>query len=167
MQADKYEQAAQEQEGPQQEQQASRPASVHTTPPGHWPSSGPQPSKFAVLLFYISIIATTIGALISIRTAFYVKVSLFKHDQKHTHKPLIKTLQHGGDQIQLFFTGCGLVGTGLMMLTIANFIYNRERRNILAYLDAKIEELQMDENSRAKRNLRHSAHLKDEQQNLA
>jgi|ERR1712216_665325 len=48
--------------------------SVHSTPPGEWPSVGPQPSKLAVVLFYISVAATILGSIISIRTLFYKDV---------------------------------------------------------------------------------------------
>ena len=47
-------------------------SSVHNTPAGQWPSEGPQPSKTAVVLFYISIVATVIGTIFTIRTLFYV-----------------------------------------------------------------------------------------------
>merc|ERR1711935_580439 len=44
--------------------------SVHSTPP----SVGPQPSKLAVILLYISVAATILGSIISIRTLFYKDV---------------------------------------------------------------------------------------------
>ena len=49
--------------------------SVHNTPPGVWPSEGPRPSKLPVVLFYISVIATILGSIISIRSLFITNVS--------------------------------------------------------------------------------------------
>ena len=50
--------------------------SVHNTPPGVWPSEGPQPSKIPVVLFYISVIATILGSIISIRSLFIINVRI-------------------------------------------------------------------------------------------
>jgi hypothetical protein len=44
--------------------------------PGQWPKEGPQPSKIAVLLFYLSVVFTIIGILIVLRSAFYVEVRI-------------------------------------------------------------------------------------------
>ena len=51
--------------------------STHSVPPGQWPSEGPQPSKIAVLLFYLSVIFTIIGTLISIKMFFFGGVSVY------------------------------------------------------------------------------------------
>jgi len=117
--------------------------SVHSKPPGEWPSVGPQPSKLAVVLFYISVAATILGSIISIRTLFYKDPDF--------HQPL--------------GIGCGLIGIGIILIAITNCIHNREQRNIMNYLNGKIEEMGLDENSRGKRNLRLAAHLKNQEEN--
>ena len=47
----------------------------HSVPPGQWPSEGPKPSKVAVVLFYLSVIFTMIGTLITIKLFFTKGVS--------------------------------------------------------------------------------------------
>jgi len=121
-------------------------SSVHSTPPGEWPAECRQPSKLAVLLFYISVVATFIGSIMTIRTLFYTDIDL-----------------------QQILIGCGLVSIGIILLCITNCIHNHEQKSIMAYLQGQIEKMGLDENSRAKRNLRYSAHLHnhDENQMLA
>lgn len=149
---------------PTTEQDAAK--SVHNTPPGQWPSEGPQPSKAAVVLFYISIIFTVIGTIFTIRTLFFVDFEV--HCTMLMPNIIMNICFQDADQARLFFIGCGMVGTGLLLIVITNCINNREHNKIMAYLNGKVEELQMDENSRARRNLRYSAHLNQQQQeNLA
>ena len=47
---------------------------VHDTPPGEWPQECRRPSKVAVVLFYLSVVSTMLGTIISVRTLFYVHV---------------------------------------------------------------------------------------------
>ena len=64
--------------------------------------------------------------------------------------------------------GCGMVGVGIILIGITNFLNNREQRNIMNYLHGKVEEMGLDENSRARRNLKYAAHLQNhENENLA
>ena len=43
-------------------------------PPGEWPTEGPRPSKVAVILFYLSVVFTTLGILITIKMSFFEEV---------------------------------------------------------------------------------------------
>ena len=69
--------------------------------------------------------------------------------------------------MEYFWIACGMVAIGILLIIITNCINNREHRKIMEYLNLKVEELHMDENSRALRNLRYSAHLKTQEENLA
>ena len=51
-------------------------STVHNTPPGEWPAECPKPSKLAILLYYISFIATFIGSILTIRSFFYTEVRI-------------------------------------------------------------------------------------------
>ena len=50
-----------------------------TVPPGQWPTEGPKPSKVAVILFYLSVVFTTLGILITIKMSFFEEVRNFIH----------------------------------------------------------------------------------------
>ena len=63
------------QRGPQQGPY-STPSAV---PPGQWPTEGPKPSKVAVILFYLSVVFTTLGILITIKMSFFEEVRNFIH----------------------------------------------------------------------------------------
>ena len=41
---------------------------------GQWPTEGPRPSKVAVILFYLSVVFTTLGVLITIKMSFFEEV---------------------------------------------------------------------------------------------
>ena len=60
------------QRGPPQQGPYSTPTSV--IPPGEWPTEGPRPSKVAVILFYLSVVFTTLGILITIKMSFFEEV---------------------------------------------------------------------------------------------
>ena len=61
-----------------------------------------------------------------------------------------------------------MVGIGIILIGITNCLYNREKRNIMNYLHDKAEEMGLDENSRARKNLRYASHLRNqEDENLA
>ena len=53
----------------------------------------------------------------------------------------------------------------MVLLCITNCINNREQKGITAYLQVQVEKMGLDENSRGKRNLRHAAHLKNQEEN--
>ena len=57
----------------------------------------------------------------------------------------------------------GMIALGLVLIITTNFLMNREKNRILNYLEGKVEELNQDENSRYKRNLRNAHFLKESQ----
>merc|ERR1712083_119772 len=116
-------------------------STVHNTPPGEWPAECPKPSKLAVLLYYISFIATFIGSILMIRSFFYTEIDWQKTS-----------------------IGCGLISIGMILLCITNCIQNREQKGINDYLQGQIEKMGLDENSRARRNLRHSVHFRNHEE---
>jgi len=117
-------------------------STVHNTPPGEWPAECPKPSKLAILLYYMSFIATFIGSILTIRSFFYTEIDW--------PKTLI---------------GIGLVSIGMTLLCITNCIHNREQKGIMDYLKGQVEKMGLDENSRARRNLKYSAHLRNHDEN--
>ena len=58
--------------------------------------------------------------------------------------------------------GCGMVSIGIYLIVITNSIMNREKNRILKYLEGKVEELNQDENSRSKKNLRNAQLLQNQ-----
>jgi len=108
---------------PEQERINQRHSEVHNTPAGQWPSSGPQPSKMGVLLYYMSLAFCIAGVL------FMSKCVIAKEDDRPT----------------ILLVGATLVLNGFMFLAFSNYIYNREQKKILEYLEGKIHEL-MEEN---------------------
>ena len=80
----------------------------------------------------------------------FVKLTRFIHFQIDWPKTLI---------------GIGLVSIGMTLLCITNCIHNREQKGIMDYLKGQVEKMGLDENSRARRNLKYSAHLRNHDEN--
>ena len=53
----------------------------------------------------------------------------------------------------------------MTLLCITNCIHNREQKGIMDYLKGQVEKMGLDENSRARRNLKYSAHLRNHDEN--
>eukprot|EP00088_Acartia_fossae_P048679 TRINITY_DN5313_c0_g1_i2.p1 TRINITY_DN5313_c0_g1~~TRINITY_DN5313_c0_g1_i2.p1 ORF type:complete len:139 (-),score=34.65 TRINITY_DN5313_c0_g1_i2:638-1054(-) len=96
---------------------------VHYVPPGQWPATGPKPSKIGVLFYYLSIAFCVVGILMMAKCSY----------APHKDRPSILAL------------GSILVVIGFFFLGVSNFIYNREQRKLVEYLQGKIAEL-MEEN---------------------
>jgi len=96
---------------------------VHYVPAGQWPSVGPKPSKLGVLFYYLSVCFCIIGIVFMAKCTY----------APHADRPHILAL------------GGTLVVVGFFFLGISNFIYNREQRRLVEYLQGKIAEL-MEEN---------------------
>jgi len=96
---------------------------VHYVPPGQWPATGPKPSKLGVLFYYLSVAFCIIGIV------FMAKCSYAPH----------------ADRPNILALGGMMVVVGFFFLGISNFIYNREQRRLVEYLQGKIAEL-MEEN---------------------
>lgn len=102
-------------------------SSIHTLPPGQWPTEGPKPSKCAIVMYYISIILTIIGTIMVIRSAIFLE---------ENEKPIALGV------------GLCLATGGIAMIAITNVINRLEHEKIMNYLDMKVEELRYHENFR-------------------
>jgi len=92
---------------------------VHYVPPGAWPTRGPKPSKIGVLFYYLSLAFCVIGIL------FMGKAPYALHD----------------DRMKIVMVGSVMIAIGFFFLAISNYIYNREQRRLVEYLQGKVEEL--------------------------
>jgi hypothetical protein len=96
---------------------------VHYTPPGQYPSSGPKPGRLGVVFHYMSLCLCIVGVLFMSKTAYV----------------------GDKDKPEILMMSSILIVIGFIFLGISNFIENRERGRLVAYLEGKIEEL-MSEN---------------------
>jgi len=95
------------------------PRSVHDTPAGVYPSEGPQPSKWPVLFYYLSVVLCITG-VISLGKCVWIQ-----HEARE----------------QLLVLGFSFVFVGFFFLHIANWLYNREFNALIGYLRGQVEEL--------------------------
>ena len=62
---------------PHSNKTTSNTSSVHATPPGEFPDTGPKPSTCPVITFHLSKILTLIGVILVLRALFVDKVRPF------------------------------------------------------------------------------------------
>jgi len=80
-------------------------------------AQGPEPGKLGIIFYYISLTLCMVGVCILLRCGFIEE----------------------SERIPLLVFGLLLVVAGLLSLSIANYIYNREQRMLVTYLQDKVD----------------------------
>jgi len=78
---------------------------------------GPEPGKLGIIFYYISLALCMVGVCILLRCGFIEE----------------------SERISLLVFGLLLLVAGLLSLSIANYIYNREQRMLVTYLQDKVD----------------------------
>jgi len=99
---------------------------IHSLPAGAWPKQGPRPGWLGTLLYYCSLTLTLLGILTLLKSAYI----------KDSFRPPVLLL------------GCSLLVSGLLSLNVANWLYNREQKHLVEYLQSKISEMMLEHKTR-------------------
>jgi len=90
---------------------------IHSTPAGAWPSRGPKPGKLGIVFSYVSLVLCIIGIITMFKCTYI----------EEAERPVMVVV------------GLCLVMAGLVSLSLANWVYNREQRRLVEYLQHRVD----------------------------